>query len=285
MVNRHQNTLQTSVSFTGIGAHCGEVIKLTLEPAPENAGRILIRDDLSDNNRIPVSHKNVITSPLCTTLINDDSVSVSTVEHLLATLYSLQVDNVYIHVKGVEVPIFDGSALEIIKLVRSAGICEQKAPKKMLVILKEVAYTDSDKSVKILPNDSLAINITCDFSQKGLGVSHYSYEHSPEKFEKEIAFSRTFGFWEDAEVIRKAGLAKGSSLDNTVIFKDGKCMNQSGLRSPTEYITHKILDIIGDLSVAGYDICGHFYGNKPGHAINGLLVKKVLSDPSCFKIV
>lgn len=285
MINRCQNTLQTSVSFTGIGAHCGEVIKLTLEPAPENTGWILIRDDLSANNRILVSHKNVITSPLCTTLVNDHNVSVSTVEHLLATLYSQKVDNAYIHVSGMEIPIFDGSALEIIKLVHSAGICEQKAQKKTLVILKEVTYIDSDKSVKILPNDSLAIDITCDFSQKGLGVSHYSYEHSPENFEKEIAFSRTFGFWEDAEMIKKAGLAKGSSLDNAIIFKDGKCINKSGLRSPTEHITHKILDIIGDLSVAGYDICGHFYGNKPGHAINGSLVKKVLSDPSCFKII
>lgn len=267
-----QRTVADRYASEGIGVHSGNVIHIAVEPAPVNTGIIFIRDDI--NEQIPVSAKYTVGSPMCTMLRNENGAQIKTVEHLLATLSSLGITNAFVHVDNDEVPIFDGSALDILHFIRNT--VEQAEERKRLIITDEINVSDGDKQEKIVPSsEGLIIDVECDFSKKGLGVTHYCYKHSLEAFKNEVAFSRTFGFYEDAAMMKKLGLAKGASLDNTVIFKDGLCINEGGLRTPKEYVTHKILDIIGDLSISGCEIYGKFYGKCPGHTINGMLVKKM----------
>lgn len=280
---RNQNTIEEGVHFEGVCAHSGDFVKVTLEPAPDNTGVVFIRDDVQGNNTILASYKNTIASPLCTQIRNDSGVEVRTIEHLLSALYAKNIDNVFVHITGNEVPILDGSALPMLELLDNAE--EQNTKKLCLRIKKEIECRDTDKYVRISPYDGFIVEVECDFTKKGLGKETYTYNHSFESYASDIAPSRTFGFYEDAEMLKAAGLAKGSSLDNTVVFKDGACINDGGLRSPNEHIKHKVLDAIGDLSVCGYDIIGRFYGFCPGHKINGELVKKIFSDTANFEIV
>ena len=268
-----QCTVSDVYTTEGIGVHSGNVIRISVKPAPVNTGIVFIRDDIGE--KISVSAKYTVGSPMCTMLRNENGAEIKTVEHLLASLYALGITNAFIHVTNDEIPIFDGSALNILDFIK--GTKAQPEDRKKIVISEEISVSDGEKRVKLVPcAEGLVIDVTCDFEQKGLGTTNYVYKHSLDAFKKEIAFSRTFGFYEDAAAIKKLGLARGASLDNTVIFKDGKCINNGGLRSPTEYVTHKILDVIGDLSVSGYDIYGKFYGICPGHTINGMLIKKLL---------
>lgn len=281
---RNQRTISGIREYSGICAHSGEIANLSIRPAPEDTGVVFVRSDLSANNEILATYKNTVASPLCTQIVNEYGVEVRTIEHLMATLYALQVDNVYVYLDSPEMPIFDGSAQEIVKLI--GDTVEQNIAKKSIKINHIIECEEDGKKVKISPNDDgLILEVECDFTQRGLGNGKYFYNHSRQNFEGELSHSRTFGFYEDAEKLRKIGLAKGSSLENTVIFQAGKCINESGLRSPNEHITHKVLDALGDLSVCGYDIYGKFDGYCPGHSINGKLVKKIFESEENYEII
>ncbi len=266
---RQQRTLRNSVSFRGIGVHTGKLVSVNIRPSPVDTGISILRTDIDEE--IFVHPRYTVSSPLCTTIVNDNGAKVRTVEHLLATMYAMQIDNAAISIDADEIPILDGSAAKMVDLF--VDTIEQDKEKRLIKIDREIEYEDGNRSVKLIPNDKFVIEVTCDYSDRGLPYAHYTYTHSPENFKKEIAYSRTFGFLEDVEAIRSRRLALGASLDNTVIFDKGVCLNEGGLRSPNEYITHKILDVIGDLSVIGAEIQGKFIGVRPGHAMNGVLVK------------
>lgn len=280
---RNQYTIKESVRFEGVCAHSGDIVRVTLEPAPENTGIVFVRDDIEAGNAILASYKNTVASQLCTQIRNDSGVEVRMIEHLLSALYAKNIDNTFVHITGNEIPMLDGSALPILKLLDNVE--EQNTMKPRLLIKQEIECRDTDKYVRISPYDGFIVEVECDFTKKGLGKDTYTYNHSFDVYASDVAPSRTFGFYEDAEMLKAVGLAKGSSLDNTVVFKDGVCINDGGLRSPNEHIKHKVLDAIGDLSVCGYDIIGRFYGFCPGHKINGELVKKIFSDTTNFEIV
>lgn len=267
-----QKTIKESIRMHGIGVHSGNEINVSINPATENNGIVFY----VGNESIKACCENVVSSPLCTTLKNSNGAEIHTMEHFLATVKSLGISNLNVVVDANEFPIFDGSALEIVKAFNQTSLVEQSETEKLFII-KEPVYVEHDgKKAGFEPVDSdeFIIDLTCDFSKHGLGISRFVYTESAGNFIEQIAMCRTFGFWEEAEMIKKSGLAKGASLENTVVFKDGKPVNKDGLRTENEFIKHKVLDAIGDTSLCVGRIIGKFISYCPGHALTAELMKK-----------
>lgn len=267
-----QKTIAKSIHMNGIGVHSGEEINVTINPADENNGIVFYVEGES----IKACCENLVNSPLCTTLKNSNGAKVHTVEHFLATVKSLKITNLNVYIDANEFPIFDGSALEIVKAFSQVSIVDQSEIEKVFIIEEPVYIEHNGKKAGFEPVDSdeFIIDLTCDFSNQGLGVSRFVYTESTENFIEQIAMCRTFGFWEEAEAIKKNGLAKGASLDNTVVFKAGNPVNEGGLRVEKEFIKHKVLDAIGDTSLCSGRIIGKFISYCPGHSLTAELMKK-----------
>lgn len=279
-----QKTIKQDIKAHGIGVHSGRNINIKICPAEINNGIYFF----VNGQTIKADFINNKPTPLCTTLINDRGIQIHTVEHFLATTKSLGIDNLNVYVDADEFPIFDGSALPIVQLFQKCEIIEQKAVRKIFKINKEIIIEKDGKMVAFVPSNEnkFLIDITCNFSQYGLGITRYIYEASKENFINDIAMCRTFGFWEEAQQIKAAGLAKGSSLDNTVIFKNGKPINENGMRTANEFLKHKILDAIGDTSLCNGIIIGKFIGICPGHALTSELMKLTFSQKTdCIELI
>jgi UDP-3-O-[3-hydroxymyristoyl] N-acetylglucosamine deacetylase len=280
----NQRTLRESVSTRGVGLHSGAQVTLTLRPAPPDHGIVFHRVDVRGSPAIPATAAHVIDTAFATTL-GKDGVRVGTVEHLLATLTGLGIDNLRIEVDGPEVPILDGSAGPFVYLVNSAGVRVQDAPKSFLVIKRPVFLAEGDKEASLGPSNRLRIDCAIDFHHPLVPGQSLSLDFSGRSFSRELARARTFGFLKDVERLKSAGLARGGSLENAIVVDEFSVLNPEGLRYPDEFVRHKALDALGDLALFGHPVIGHLRVSKSGHALHHRLVAQVLADASQYAVV
>ncbi|OJV45411.1 MAG: UDP-3-O-[3-hydroxymyristoyl] N-acetylglucosamine deacetylase [Alphaproteobacteria bacterium 43-37] len=282
-----QTTIAQPISCQGTGVHSGKAASMLLKPAPADTGIIFNRVDLGRQNAVILANwRHVKNTALCTLLANSDEVSVSTVEHLLAALNGLGIDNLIVDVDGPELPIMDGSAGHFVDLIDTVGIVEQGAFKKILVVQKDIAITDGDRWVKLSPSPIREFSFSCIFDRPvTLDDQYYSFALTPTSFRGEIAGARTFGFVEDVELLQAKGFILGATLDNAIGLSAFGVVNPEGLRFSDECVRHKILDAIGDLALAGLPIMGAFSGHRSGHDLNYQLVKKLMTDETAFSVV
>ena len=281
-VDYRQRTIRDEVSCTGIGLHSGHPVNLTIKPAPADTGIYFIRKDVSSQPSIKATFENVVDTKLSTTL-GSNGLRVSTVEHLMAAFFGLGIDNARVEVDGPEVPIMDGSAAPFVFLLRSAGIREQKSPKRFVVIKRPLEIREGGRSVRINPSKELKISFAIDFNHPLLRDQSFDLKFSGKDFVKEISRARTFGFLRDIQTLRENGLALGGSLDNAIVIDDFRILNEDGLRYKDEFVRHKILDFIGDLAILGCPVIGHFVVKKSGHALNHLLLKKLIHSEKTWE--
>jgi UDP-3-O-[3-hydroxymyristoyl] N-acetylglucosamine deacetylase len=279
---RLQRTLKQEVTFDGIGLHTGRHATVTLKPAPRDTGTIFHR---LDRAMVVRAHIGAVTDTSFATTLGNGVVKIKTVEHILAVLAGLGIDNVIIEVDGPEIPILDGSSTELVSVILKAGIAKQGKKRPYMRITKPLTMDDGHSEVAILPYDGRKITYRIHFNHHMLGEQHMGIELNEETFIKEIAPARTFGFLKDVEYMMAQGLAKGGSLNNAIILTDKGVINSSGLRFKDEFVRHKILDLIGDFSLIGFPIYGHVFANKSGHSTNLKFMKKLLTCPECWEIV
>ncbi|MBT6124409.1 MAG: UDP-3-O-acyl-N-acetylglucosamine deacetylase [Halieaceae bacterium] len=281
-----QRTLRNAIKATGVGLHTGEKVYLTLAPAPVNTGIVFRRVDLNPVVEIPGRADNVADTTLSTGLLANGE-KVSTVEHLMAALAGLGIDNAYVDVSSPEVPIMDGSAGPFVFLIQSAGIEEQNAPKKFIRIKRKVTVEDGDKVASFLPFDGFKVSFTIDFDHPVFRdrTAHADIDFSTTSFVKEISRARTFGFMHEIEYLRSKGLARGGSVDNAIVVDEYRILNQDGLRYDDEFVRHKVLDAIGDLYLLGNSLIGEFRAYKSGHALNNASLRALIARPDAWEVV
>lgn len=278
---RLQRTLKQEIKFEGIGLHTGRYSKVCLKPAPRDTGIIFVRTD--KDLAIKASIGSVTDTAFATTL-GLNGTRVKTVEHVLATLAGLGIDNVYIELNGTEVPILDGSSLELTSLILNAGIAKQSKKRPYIRIIHPVALTDGNAEIAVFPYHGRRITYRIHFNHHLLGEQQLSLDLTEESFTLEIAPARTFGFLKDVEYLKANGFARGGSFDNAIILGETGILNATGLRFKDEFVRHKILDLIGDFSLIGYPIYGHVIANKSGHTTNLKFLKKLLTHPECWEL-
>ena len=280
----NQKTLKKEVKFEGVGLHTGKEVSIKVCPSKPNTGIVFKRIDLDKNNIVLPNIFNVTNATLCTTISNESGVSISTIEHLMAALYGLGIDNALIEINSQEVPIMDGSAKEFIEKFLMVGFDISEVPIKLIKIINEVSIEDGSKYISIgKSNVSLDIDFEIKYSNSFIGnqknkINVYENDLS------DVYNSRTFCLYEDVENLRKAGLAKGGSLENAVVVKNDKVLNSEGLRNKLEFVNHKILDCIGDLYLSGYKIIGSIKCSQGGHSLTNQLLRKVFSDKNNYNI-
>ena len=282
---KNQQTLKKEVSFSGIGLHSGNKANVTLKPSEVNTGIKFIRSDLKSNNIIKALWFNVSSTILSTTISNEDKVSVSTIEHLMSALSGTHIDNIEIYVDGPEIPIMDGSSKPFVDLIEEIGINEQNEKRKVLKVKKNVQVLNNDSSIVITPNDEFSVDFEIDFQSHLINRQACQLQLINGNYKSDISSARTFGFEKDVNELRSKGYALGGNLGNAVVVGDNQILNEEGLRFKDEFVRHKILDIIGDLYLAGYPVRGYLIAKKSGHFLNNQLLKKLLSDSSNFQII
>nr|BET44638.1 MAG: UDP-3-O-acyl-N-acetylglucosamine deacetylase [Candidatus Aschnera chinzeii] len=282
-----QMTLKRIVKITGVGLHTGKKVTLALRPAPANTGVIYRRTDLTPPVDFPLKTKYVRDTTLCTCLVNENNIRISTIEHLNAALAGLGIDNILIEINAPEIPIMDGSAAPFVFLLLDAGIEELNAAKKFIRIKKNIKVTDGDKWAELIVHNGFNLDFTIDFNHPAINstTQQYKLNFSAKSFVKNISRARTFGFMQDIEYLQSQGLCMGGSFDCAIVVDDYKVLNKDGLRFENEFVRHKILDAIGDLFVCGHNIIGAFTAYKSGHALNNRLLKTMLSIKSAWDIV
>jgi UDP-3-O-[3-hydroxymyristoyl] N-acetylglucosamine deacetylase len=279
---RFETTIHRSFEVSGVGLHSGVPVNLRMTPAPAGTGIVFRRTDL-EFFAIPASWKNVARVSYATSLMRQ-GVLIQTTEHLLSTLYSFAIDNAYIEIDNLEVPILDGSGKPFVDLLRSVGVRQLRRRRKYLRIRRPVTVEDGRKRISILPDNAFRLTCEIDFPAP-IGKQSLEMEVTPERYAAELSPARTFGFDRELDQLREMGLIRGASLDSAVCFTAGGVMNPGGLRFPDECCRHKALDLIGDLALIGRPLLGHVIAERAGHAMHTALVKKIMSDPSLYDIV
>ena len=280
-----QKTIKNKITFSGVGLHTGVKVNVCIKPAQPDTGIVFKRVDLVKNNLVYPNFMNVSSTSLNTTISNEYGTKVSTIEHLMGALFGLGIDNAIIEVDNEEVPILDGSAKEFINKLMPIGLEISEAPIKIIKINKKVTFNDGDRSISIQPSKlSLDIDFELSYQNPVIGVQRNKINVYEDNLE-DIFNSRTFCLFEDIEAIKKIGLAKGGSLDNAIVVKDDKVLNDDGLRNKKEFVNHKILDCIGDLFTSGYRIVGSVICFKGGHYLTNELLKKVFKNSENFSII
>lgn len=282
----HQRTLKNVIRATGVGLHTGEKVYLTLRPAAVDTGIVFRRVDLDPVVELRADPNQVGDTRLSTALQEGD-VSVSTIEHLMAALAGLGIDNVYVEITSPEVPIMDGSAAPFVFLVQSAGVIEQTAPKKFIRVKKAIKIEEDDKWAQFEPFEGFKVSFSIDFDHPIFAKSPQSatVDFSTTSFVKEVSRARTFGFMHEVEALREAGLALGGSHDNAIVMDSYTILNDDGLRYEDEFVKHKILDAIGDLYLLGHQLIGAFSAYKSGHALNNKLLRALIAQPDAWELV
>jgi UDP-3-O-[3-hydroxymyristoyl] N-acetylglucosamine deacetylase len=284
--DHHQKTTVAPAIIAGVGVHTGDRVRLAVRPAPVGTGIVFVRTDIKDrDNRIPVSGEAVVDARLNTMIENAAGVRLSTIEHLMAAFAALGVSNAVVEVDGPELPILDGSALQFVQLLDRAGFRRQEAPVRYIEILEPIRVTEGDKSAALLPCDRYEMRFEIDFPTPVIGNQVVDFVVDEQTFRDEIMAARTFGFAHEVEALRKAGLARGGSLENAVVIDGDQILNPGGLRMEREFVKHKALDAIGDLYVLGAPLLGRYEGVKAGHHINNLLVRELLANPRAWREV
>ena len=280
-----QKTIKKNVSFSGVALHSGINVKICIKPADVNFGIVFKRVDLSNNNLVYPNFMNVTNTSLNTTIENEFGVKVSTIEHLMGALFGLGIDNALIEINNEEVPILDGSAKEFIKKMILVGVEVSESPIKIIKINKEIEYSDGERIIKIKPSTlSLDIDFELYYKNKIIGNQRNKVKVYEDDL-TDVYNSRTFCLFEDIELIKKNGLAKGGSLDNAVVVKEETILNPEGLRNDKEFVNHKILDCIGDLYTSGYRIIASIVCSRGGHFLTNQLLRKVFQDKENFSII
>ncbi len=276
-----QRTLKSSIHCTGVGVHTNQRVAMTLRPAAPNTGIVFRRVDLDDKTfEIKAVHANVIDSRLCTVIGDGARVRIGTIEHLMAALSGLGVDNAIVEIDGDEVPVMDGSAAPFVFLIECAGLVTQAAPRRAIKVLKTVVIEDGDRRVAVRPAAEFSLDCRIAYAHPMLGEQRFYFRPSPGTFKAELSRARTFCLEEDVARMRQAGLAKGGSLDNAVVIGKARVLNEGGLRYYNECVRHKALDCLGDLYLAGAPILGAVESVRAGHALNHRLLDTLLGDPA-----
>jgi len=281
----NQKTINKDIIFKGVGLHSGANVTMTVKPAKPNSGILFKRVDLKENNIIVPNIFNVSSAVFCTTIANESGVSISTVEHLMGALYGLGIDNALIEIDNQEVPILDGSAKIFIKEISKAGIKNSEAPIKIIKIEKRIEFNDGKKTISIEPSK---VSLDIDFELKYENSLIGTQRNSVNVFESDLTDiynSRTFCLFDDIKKLKEMGLAKGGSLDNAIVVKDNKILNEEGLRNKKEFVNHKILDCMGDLFLAGYKIIGKIVCSQGGHKLTNQLLRKVFQNDQNFSLI
>ena len=278
----YQRTLRKEVRFSGIGLHSGKKVRLTLKPAPINYGIKFIRKDLPDDPIIPARFNCVVDTSLAT-VIGSDGAIVSTIEHLMAGLAGLSIDNVVVELDAYEVPVMDGSAGPFTRKIMAAGIREQAAPRHFFVLKEPIELKQDGKFVGAYPATTFKITCNIDFEHPLIGKQSCSIEVEDHIFEQEISSARTFGFLHEVEYMKRYGLARGGSLDNALVIDDKDILNQDGLRYQDEFVRHKLLDCIGDFALLGMPILAHIVTVKSGHAFNHAFLERFFRNKSSWQ--
>lgn len=281
----YQQTVAKTIRCIGVGVHSGHPVSLTIKPGAINTGYVFIRTDLKQNNRIEALWNNVTDTSMCTKITNSHGVSISTIEHVIAALAGLHIHNAVIEVNGPEVPIMDGSSADFVTLIQAAGIKRQNAPIKVIRVLKPIQVSHGKGTAFLLPANTRRYSMEFNFSGRISQTSYLTYYPDSDDFAECLADSRTFGFFEDAQKLRAAGLAKGASLQNTIVIGETGVMNEGGLRHDDEFVRHKVLDAIGDLALAGATLLAHFDGVNSGHGLNNQLLRALFADPTAWQMV
>jgi UDP-3-O-[3-hydroxymyristoyl] N-acetylglucosamine deacetylase len=279
---RLQRTIKKEVSFQGVGLHTGTHATVKLKPAPRDTGIVFYR---SDKDTIIKAGVNAVIDTAFATTIGYNGVKIRTIEHLMAAAAGLGIDNLFIDINGPEVPILDGSATELVGILLEAGIAKLTKKIPYLKIIAPVVYEDAHCVISALPYEGRAITYHMSFNHKVLGDQDLSLEFDEMSFAREIAPARTFGFYKDIEKLQANGLAKGGSLDNAIIVGDEGVLNPSGLRFDDEFVRHKVLDAVGDLSLIGMPIEGHIMMERSGHTANSNFLKKLLASANSYRVV
>lgn len=277
-----QTTIGKSVELVGIGLHKGTPVKLRFEPMESNSGIVFFRSDVGV--AIPLTPGSVVDTKMAT-VIGKDGVSVSTIEHMLSAIYAYGIDNLRIVVDAEEAPVMDGSSMSFCMLLDEAGIVELDQPKKIMRIKKEVSVQEGDKYVKLVPSNDLSYDFTIKFNHPVIDQQSYVLKFTKENYKNEIARARTFGFVHEVQYLRSIGLALGGSLENAVVLDDKKVLNPEGLRFGDEFVRHKILDAIGDMSLIGMNFIGNYEAYAGSHDLNHKLTLELLKDPANYEIV
>jgi UDP-3-O-[3-hydroxymyristoyl] N-acetylglucosamine deacetylase len=282
-----QRTLKQSVSAMGVGLHKGEKVQVTLRPAPANTGIVFRRVDLDPVVDIKATPEAVGETTLCTCLVNEQNVKISTVEHLLSAIAALGIDNLIIDVDSFEIPIMDGSALPFVYLIQSVGIETLNVAKRFLRIKKPIRVEEGDKWAELLPYEGFKVNFSIEFNHPVIAntCQTMQMDFSTCSFIKEISRARTFGFMKDIEFLRSNDLALGGSLENAIVLDEYRMLNKNELRYDDEFVKHKILDAIGDLYMGGVSILGELNAFKSGHALNNILLREVYKQTDAWEYI
>ena len=276
-----QRTLHKEITFSGLGLHTGYSVQMKLTPAPPDTGIVFRRTDL-ENFRIEAVRSHVAKVSYATTLMKK-GVMISTVEHILSTLYGLCIDNLFLDIDSMEVPILDGSCRSFMEEILRTGIIEQDALRQYIVIEKPIEVRQGDKVAGVYPHPTPKATYIIDFEHKAIGHQEIGMELTPESYCDEIGHARTFGFVSDVEYLKSLGLIRGGSLDNAVVLDDSDIV-ENDLRYPNEFVRHKLLDMLGDLSLTGYPIIGHLYAERAGHAIHTALADRIARRADHYQI-
>ena len=281
----NQKTINRDITFKGVGLHSGVNVTMTVKPAKPNSGILFKRIDLKENNIIVPNIFNVSSAIFCTTISNEDGASVSTIEHLMGALYGLGIDNALVEINNQEVPILDGSAKLFVEEISKVGIKNSDAPIKIVKIKKKIEFIDGNKTISLEPSKiSLDIDFELKYENEVIGTQR----NLVKVFESDlndIYNSRTFCLYEDIEKLKEMGLAKGGTLDNAIVIKNNKVLNENGLRNEKEFVNHKILDCMGDLYLAGYKIIGKIVCSQGGHKLTNQLLRKVFQNDENFSLI
>lgn len=285
-----QSTLRSAITFQGFGLHSGKPARMTIHPADVDHGVLFTRSDITEcDANVPAFWDLVKTSPLCTMLVNEAGVSVSTVEHIMAALAGCGVHNAYIEIDGPEVPILDGSSAPFVKGILQQGVARQAAPLRAIEILTPVQVNTAAGWARLSPNASgeagLQMSFHIDFADPAIGVQDKNLKLANGSFVRELCDSRTFCRVQDVDAMRAAGKALGGTYENAVVVDGDKVLSPGGLRRQDEAVRHKMLDAVGDLALAGAPILGTYTGHKAGHAITNMLLRAVFATPDAYRIV
>ncbi len=277
-----QTTIKEAVEVVGIGLHRGSPVKLRLEPLGANSGIVFYRSDVAIT--IALEPSSVVDTKMAT-VIGKNNHSISTIEHLLSAIYAYGIDNLRVIVDADEVPVMDGSSIAYCMLLEEAGIKELDEPKKIMRIKKEVVVQEGDKYVKLIPSDDMNYHFTIKFAHPVIDEQVFSFDFTKTNYKKEIARARTFGFAHEVQYLRSKGLALGGSLENAVVLDERRVLNPEGLRFDDEFVRHKILDAIGDMSLMGMNFIGNYEAFAGSHDLNHKLTLELLKDPANYEVV
>jgi UDP-3-O-[3-hydroxymyristoyl] N-acetylglucosamine deacetylase len=278
-----QRTLKKEVELNGIGLHTGVTIQLKIKPAPAGHGIVFVRSDLEGRPSIPARHHYIVNTQLATS-IGVGPATISTVEHLLAALYGVGIDNCLIEVSGPEMPIMDGSSVVFYEAILAAGVEMQKKLRPRLALRKRVEVKSGEKWAVAEPSAAFEIHGSIEWDHPAIGYQEFHYIEGKNSF-RELMDARTFGFMRDVEALKKMGLARGGSLENAVVLDHALVLNPEGLRHPDEFIRHKVLDALGDFKLAGISLQGFFRLHRAGHDLHSQLLAEILSNPNHYEIL